>query len=437
MKPDPLDEKIHALLDGVIPPGELRALEDELRANPDARRRYLRSASIHARLLNQASGGIPAFLGDAPPVASPARFPKARLLMALAACIILSAAAFLTLPRQPEALAEITRALDLRCPTGSRTPGIGALEAHQAVELLGGWIEIAFPSGASVAIEGPCRFELQAPESLTIFHGRAAVNVPPGAEGFRLDTPGGQIVDLGTAFGVAVGNDGSHPVVLAEVFDGEIEIHAGDRSPARLRGGEARAIVHNRGTLQLVSTLDESPVHVPRPASPPPSDPASGENLALGKPVFSPGYCVRPHGSVFPPDNVTDGRTDDSGVPNDWSFWLAPDGKSGEFTVDLIDPATVSRISLQNTANRGIGDRGTARFLLLGSLDNQNFKPLLEAALPPIVAGEGYPFHDFHFEPTRVRFVKFLVLEHLRSPERPADHPIQGGGLNEIRIFEH
>lgn len=437
MKSDPLDEKIHALLDGVISPEALAALEEELRANPEARRRYLRSAAVHAGLVQQASGSIPSFLTEAPASPAPTPFPKKPLLIALAACIALAAGAFFSFPRDPEPRAKITSALDVRSPAGSQTPAAGALEAHQAIELLGGWIEIAFPSGASVAIEGPCRFELQAPESLTIFHGRAAVNVPPGAEGFRLDTPGGQIVDLGTAFGVAVGNDGSHPVVLAEVFDGEIEIHAGDRSPARLRGGEARAIVRDRGELQLVSTLDESPVHVSRPASPAPSDRASGENLALGKPVFSPGYCVRPHGSVFPPDNVTDGRTDDSGVPNDWSFWLAPDGKSGEFTVDLIDPAIISRISLQNTANRGIGDRGTARFLLLGSLDNHDFKPLLEADLPPIVPGESYPFHDFHFDATRVRFVKFVVLEHLRHPERPVDHPIQGGGLNEIRIFEN
>jgi hypothetical protein len=33
--------------------------------------------------------------------------------------------------------------------------------------------------------------------------------------------------------------------------------------------------------------------------------------------------------------------------------------------------------------------------------------------------------------------VKFIVLEHLRHPGRPADHPLQGGGLSEIRIFEN
>lgn len=428
-----LDELIHALLDGVITDPDLAELQRQLAACPHARQRYLRSASLHSRLLSLNHSPLPSFLQETTPSRPPLRFPV-RLAAIAAALAAIAIPAFL-LTRQPPPRAEITASHEVRCPPGSAAPSPGPLKPHQPVTLLAGWIEITFPSGAAISIDAPCHFQLDQPETLTLFHGRAAVHVPPGAEGFRLDTPGGEIIDLGTAFSVAVGSDGSHPVVLTEVFDGEIEIHAGQQSPARLRGGEARAIVGHDSGLHLVSTLDDSPIHVPRPIARP--TPAPEKNLALGKPVFSPGYCVRPHGSVFPPDNVTDGRTDDSGVPGDWSFWLAPDGASGEFTVDLIDPATISRVSLQNTANRGIADRGTARFLLLGSLDNHHFTPLIEDRLPAITPGSPHPFHDFRFPPTRVRFVKFIVLEHLRHPGRPADHPLQGGGLSEIRIFEN
>jgi hypothetical protein len=58
--------------------------------------------------------------------------------------------------------------------------------------------------------------------------------------------------------------------------------------------------------------------------------------------------------------------------------------------------------------------------------------------LPRVTAadsGSSIPFHDFPFALAQVRYVKFVVTRHYRHEERPADHPCQGGGLNEIRIF--
>ena len=45
--------------------------------------------------------------------------------------------------------------------------------------------------------------------------------VPPGAEGFRVDTPTAQVIDLGTAFGIELGDNG---VSHVSVFDGEVEV---------------------------------------------------------------------------------------------------------------------------------------------------------------------------------------------------------------------
>jgi len=295
-------------------------------------------------------------------------------------------------------------------------------------------VRLGFPSGANVTLEAPCRFRLDEKEALSVLHGRASVHTPNGAQGFRIDTPGGRFVDLGTEFGLAVGSDGSTPVVLTEVFKGEVQIEA---TSTRLTVGESRALVREEGKPKLLDALDESPVTLVNHARARPKAESSADNLAFGKPVFSPGYCTRPHGSVFPPENLTDGRLNDSGVPGDWSFWLAPDGEDGEFTVDLLQVEKIGRVSLQNTNNRGNNDRGTESFVLLGSLDNKTFFPLTDGELPRVTDAKGsaFPFYDFSFGPAEARYVKFVVTSHYRHPKRPIDHPCQGGGLNEIRIF--
>ena len=317
---------------------------------------------------------------------------------------------------------------------GSAAPTSGRLPVAVPLEFTRGFVRLGFPSGTNVTLEAPCRFRLDEKEALSVLHGRASVHTPDGAEGFRIDTPGGRFVDLGTEFGLAVGSDGTAPVVLTEVFKGEVEIEA---TKTRLTDGQSRALVRDAGKPTLLAALDESPVMLVNHLEGLPGSASSEGNLALGKPVFSPGYCTRQHGSIFPPDNLTDGRLNDSGVPGDWSFWLAPDGESGEFTVDLLQPEKIGRVSLQNTNNRGNNDRGTESFLLLGSIDNKTFFPLTDGELPRVTdpKGTAFPFLDFAFAPVEARYVKLVVTSHYRHPKRPIEHPCQGGGLNEIRIF--
>ena len=436
MKEDRLDLLLHALFEeslGEPERGELNAL---LAADPQARARYRRAAAIHSALALKSSS--PTYFVNRPPVIRTVSLPWRKL--AVAALVPLGFIAFAfndaRAARKAMPRAEILQVTRAVWPAGARELEKGALPAGTPVELTSGLLEIGYPSGARVVVEGPCRFSLNEREALTVLHGRASVHTPEGAEGFRIDTPGGRFIDRGTEFGVAVGSDGKRPVVLTEVFKGEIDVSTSGTSDTRLTRGEGRVVASNG---KLLSSLDESPVRLANGlhrTSNPSESPAT--NLALGKPVLSPGYCIRPHGSVFPPDKLTDGRLDDTGVPGDWSFWLAPDGESGEFTVDLIDPETISRVSLQNTGNRGMDDRGTEAFEVLGSLDNKVFFPLVEGMLPRVTAADSessFPFHDFAFAAVEVRYVKFVVTRHYRHSQRPSDHPCQGGGLNEIRIF--
>lgn len=438
MKPDRLDLLLHALFEQSLGEADRAELNSLLAASPAARTRYRRAAAIHAALSRRTPGGS-LFDTPAPASATATSAGRAgrrwRIPLVAAALVALATGAFMTFPRGPRATVLETR--DIAWAEGSPAPDHGRVPAGVPVELRRGFMRLGFPSGASVTLEGPCRFRLDHKEALSLLHGRASVHTPEGAQGFRIDTPGGRFVDLGTEFGLAVGTDGTAPVVLTEVFKGEVEVHTGDdaQQGTRLTRGQSRALVREGGAPKLLAALDESPVMLVNHRRPAPAAEAGPGNLAADKPVFSPGYCTRPHGSIFPPDKLTDGRLDDTGVPGDWSFWLAPDGEDGEFTVDLLQPEKIARLSLQNTGNRGIGDRGTAAFEAFGSLDNRSFFPLVAGAMSRVEGGGPFPFEDFRFEPRQARYVKVVVTRHYRHRDRPANHPCQGGGLNEIRIF--
>lgn len=433
MKEDRIDHLLHALFEESLDEAERGELNALLAADPLARARYRRASALHAALSRKVAE--PSFF-EAPSPPRPLPFLGNRMAVAALLALLVSLAGFFAM-RSRVPVARVLEVGGISWAEGSAAPESGRVPAAVPLEFGRGYLRLGFPSGAEVTLEGPCRFRLDENEALSVLHGRASVHTPEGAEGFRIDTPGGRFVDLGTEFGLAVGSDGSAPVVLTEVFKGEVEVQSSPRDSTRLTVGESRALVRESGRPTLLASLDESPVTLVNHREVRRGSSSEDGNLALGKPVFSPGYCTRPHGSVFPPDNLTDGRLDDGGVPGDWSFWLAPDGVGGEFTVDLLKVETVGRLSLQNTDNRGIGDRGTAAFEAYGSLDNKSFSPLVAAELPRVVAerGEGFPFHDFRFDPVGVRYIKIVVIRHFRHPARAADDPHQSGGLNEIRIF--
>ncbi|RYD47805.1 MAG: hypothetical protein EOP85_04800 [Verrucomicrobiaceae bacterium] len=320
--------------------------------------------------------------------------------------------------------------------------GPGELGLNTSMDLMSGFAEVGYRSGVRVILEGPCRFEITSESSMLVTHGRATVKVPKHLDGFHLDTPAGRITDLGTEFGVAVGSGVEGSVVLTEVFDGEIEIPAEDTPRKRLLSGESLAIVGKPGGTRLISTLGDYRVdlrdsarHLPVSAAPASPD----GNLALGKPVSSPAHYSRAHGSVFPPSNLTDGRLNDSGSPGDWSYWLAPNHDSGEFTVDLLESQEIGRIDLQNTRNRVHDDRGMRRFRLLVSENGVDFREILEGELgrisSPSKPGVDFPFESFPFAAVKARYVKVVGLSHYRERDGTEDDDNQGGGLNEIRIF--
>ncbi len=100
---------------------------------------------------------------------------------------------------------------------------------------------VRFPSGATVVLEGPCRFQIDGEKQLLVNAGAVAVRCQTKESyGFCVQTPSAQVVDLGTEFAVRVFADGS---CETHVFDGEIELLAvAELRPAVLRRGEAASV---------------------------------------------------------------------------------------------------------------------------------------------------------------------------------------------------
>lgn len=430
-----LDELLQQLLDDTLTESGRTQLNAILRESKQARSHYRTTLRLHAALIRH-----PQPQAIHPVARKNSGFRIVRLAvpsLAAAACMLLALVIFKNRTKPLAVLSGTTSAVwtPESDPASPLTPG-------NPFSLASGFAEVSFQSGVRVILEGPCRFEVTSDTSMQVAHGRATVKVPHEIDGFHLDTPSGRITDLGTEFGVAVGSGVEGPVTLTEVFDGEIEIPAEETPRKRLHSGDSLAIVRETGGTRLVSTpgdyrvdLGDFARSLPTTASP---SPVVG-NLALGKPVSSPAHYSKSHGSIFPPEALTDGRINDTGSPGDWSFWLSSNGDSGEFTVDLLQPEEIGRIELQNTRNRTHGDRGLREFVVLGSEDGIVFQEILQGELQPVSVdirpGVDFPIESFVFQPVRVRFLKVIGLSHYRHPDRPESHEDQGGGLNEIRIF--
>ncbi len=136
--------------------------------------------------------------------------------------------------------AQITRTRDAQW--GGTAPDADGWMMPGLYRLETGFIEMDFADGASVLIQGPSSFELISGSRMELLTGMASARVPDGAEGFTIESPAGQFVDLGTAFGVDISGAG---VAELHVFDGEVEAHPRSTTlstPMIVHGGEAVAV---------------------------------------------------------------------------------------------------------------------------------------------------------------------------------------------------
>lgn len=101
------------------------------------------------------------------------------------------------------------------------SPGREQFEVGDRIRIESGLIEVAYLSGVSVVIEAPADFEITGNNSGFLHEGKLVAEVDDTrARGFIIDSPEGQLVDLGTKFAVAVQKSGEMEV---HVLEGEVD----------------------------------------------------------------------------------------------------------------------------------------------------------------------------------------------------------------------
>ncbi|HEY8505100.1 MAG TPA: FecR family protein [Gemmataceae bacterium] len=280
--PDPerLKDLTDAYLSDLLDEAGVRELETRLRADPEARRYFVRYARLHTDLhlearARRAGARALGAIADLAPPPRPRRIPAALPVLAAAAAVLLVVAGFRLSPeaqpgpegatREP-AVAWLVNAQNCRWGDGAAA---GDLRAGTTLSLERGLAELRFRCGARVVLEGPARLELVSGSSARLTSGRLTARVEEPAAGFRIESPQGRIIDLGTEFGVAVSDRGTTEVY---VFDGKVEAHpvAGAAGvsltrdeAARIAGGKVTRRP-GAGGERFVRAIVPPPVIVPR-----------------------------------------------------------------------------------------------------------------------------------------------------------------------------
>ncbi|MGV3664159.1 MAG: LamG-like jellyroll fold domain-containing protein [Prosthecobacter sp.] len=141
----------------------------------------------------------------------------------------------------------------------SFTPGRSLFA--ERLQLASGRASVMFISGVTMDFEGPADIDLVTADRVVCREGRLRTSVPPGAEGFCVETPRGTVTDLGTELAVSVSSDGKTNVA---VFEGQAEVvlqmngQQGVRT-ALLNAGESTELVPETGEMQPISRKDFLP----------------------------------------------------------------------------------------------------------------------------------------------------------------------------------
>ncbi|TWT54813.1 FecR protein [Rubripirellula amarantea] len=101
--------------------------------------------------------------------------------------------------------------------------------ALNRIQLTSGAIQVRLESGIALDLSGPMDATFESPMRLRIARGRVNADIGESGHGFTIVTDHGEIVDLGTRFGVDVKGDEAS---LA-VFDGKVKVKSDGNASAR------------------------------------------------------------------------------------------------------------------------------------------------------------------------------------------------------------
>ncbi|MDF1756545.1 MAG: hypothetical protein P1U89_27415 [Verrucomicrobiales bacterium] len=260
---------------GVISPEEFALMEQELIASGTFRklaRSYLAMDSHLQGAIEIETIQQRAWNGSARPEV---RAKKRPLLWALAATLVfflgLGSGGFINFNQTAvntdseileDGIATVEHAIDTVWDTdmGSGLTA-GSILSPGPLKLISGLAQLEFYNGAQLILEGPVSLDLKSVSEVICKNGKLRALIPESAHGFTVLSDKFELVDLGTEFGVEVGNSGDAKV---EVYDGEVELYPPDglRSPdqkTRLPGGSGMSWDGSGGSVKLNSLSEGIP----------------------------------------------------------------------------------------------------------------------------------------------------------------------------------
>lgn len=106
-----------------------------------------------------------------------------------------------------------------------RNAQVGARFPLRTIELASGALNLRLAaSDVLLKLNGPIEARFETPMRLRVVHGRLSADVGPGGIGFTVATDAGEVVDLGTSFGVEAERGGESRVA---VFSGQVKVRPG------------------------------------------------------------------------------------------------------------------------------------------------------------------------------------------------------------------
>jgi anti-sigma factor RsiW len=242
MTRDERNQLIDALLDGEISEADFLRLEAELHVDPQARRDYYDRLALSAALETEATAAPQRIV--AMPQSARRWMPTWAAIAAALVVLLGVAGVYLNhLKTKPLAPAPVEMRASGFAVLASQADAVwkdvtlpdGALIPAGRLHLVSGIAQVELFSGVTAVIEGDAEFEIVSPMEMSVTRGKVRAHVPEPAQGFRIKTAEGEVVDLGTEFALDVSPTHSE----VHVLDGKVEWHPKSEAMRAMDKGEA------------------------------------------------------------------------------------------------------------------------------------------------------------------------------------------------------
>jgi hypothetical protein len=164
-------------------------------------------------------------------------------VLAMAALVAIGVSVWLV--SRPAAVGTVARLETLGWGDAPAMREGSAIKAGSRLRFESGLVELEMGGRGRMIVEGPADLEFVGAMESRLHRGRLLMKVTEAGHGYRVATPKGSVIDLGTEFGVSVGDDAK---VETHVLSGEVEAIPDGGSKVLLRKNDALRFDGGAGT---------------------------------------------------------------------------------------------------------------------------------------------------------------------------------------------